>query len=433
MRAAALARAITRNVASSHTASWPNCGSIETRGRTISEPFPVGTKVQGFQVDAQDAQKLVILTLHRPPRGKLPVIRYPRRFMFRIAFGLLLSAFAFTSLDAQAPDLDQKSSELDGSVRIGPGVTPPHVLRKVDPKYSAEGRVNHIQGTVILELAITEKGRPVGIRVLSPLGFGLDEIAQAAVEKWEFSPGMKDGKPVKILVTIEVNFRFLNAGFDEKTERQRTSFNLALQACQRSGTDAMQLEKAVKSMQDLSRLEFPPAMNLVGHWKLAGDYVPEDPSDGLALIQKAAAKNYGPALYEVAIRHIEGRDLPLNATQGLEMMRHASVVGSQSAQAYLGDLYEKGSGVPRELDRARRYFRLCAAQGVAGCQYRIGRLLLESPDRPERDYVQGVAWLQLAGERGNTEAREIASREGASLTRAQITWIATLKAQLVHK
>src|ERR1017187_2939879 len=43
-RAAALARAMARNVASSQTASRPNCGSMETRGRTRSPPFPLQTR-----------------------------------------------------------------------------------------------------------------------------------------------------------------------------------------------------------------------------------------------------------------------------------------------------------------------------------------------------------------------------------------------------
>ena len=45
------------------------------------------------------------------------------------------------------------------------------------------------------------------------------------------------------------------------------------------------------------------------------------------------------------------------------------------------------------------------------CQYRLGRLLLDAPDRPERDYVQAVALLQLAGEQGLQDAKNIASRE----------------------
>jgi TonB family protein len=38
---------------------------------------------------------------------------------------------------------------------------------------------------------------------------GLDEKAVEAVEKWKFKPGFKDGKPVAVAATVEVNFRLL--------------------------------------------------------------------------------------------------------------------------------------------------------------------------------------------------------------------------------
>jgi TonB family protein len=340
---------------------------------------------------------------------------------------LLLCLLASDRLAAQAPN------GLDGAVRVGSGVTPPRLRHKVDPEYSPEARADHIQGTVVLQLAVSEEGRATGINVMSPLGFGLDEQALAAVEKWEFSPGMKDGKPVKVLATVEVNFRFPDIWFDEKAERRRTSFNVAIQTIEHQGASAKAVDRSVKSIQDLSQQRFPAAMYMLGLWETTGKHVTKDSADGLALIQKAAAKNYGPALYEIAVRQIEGRDLPMNVERGLEMMRHASTLGSPQAQFYLGNRYETGDGVPRELDRARRHFRLCAAQEVALCQYRLGNLLLNTPDRPERDYVQAVAWYQLAGEHGLQAAKEIASRETAKLTSAQMTWVTTLKAQLIRK
>jgi TonB family protein len=347
--------------------------------------------------------------------------------MLGIGILSLVSLLAGRCLNAQ------ESSGLDGAIRVGSGITPPRLLHKVEPEYSPGARADHVQGTVVLELAVDEQGRPTGITVISPLGFGLDERAQSAVETWRFAPGVKDGKPVKILATVEVNFRFPEIWFDEKAEHQRTSFNVALQTIKRSDSNPKALDRAVKSIQDLSRQKFPPAMYLMGIWETAGEHVTQDTADGLELIQKAAARNYGPAMYETAIRQIEGRDLLKDGENGLKTMREASVLGSTQAQFYLGNRSEKGDGVPREPDRARRYFRLCAARGVAQCQFRLASLLFNAPNRPERDYIQAVAWFQLAGDQGITEAKEIALMELAKFTPAQTNWLTTLKAQLVQK
>lgn len=286
---------------------------------------------------------------------------------------------------------------------------------------------------MVLQIVVNEKGRAADISVLSPLGFGLDEQAQVAVEKWEFAPGMKGSIPVKILAIVEVNFRFVGRWFDEKAERRRTAFNVAWQTATRTNAGPAAVDRAVKSMLDLCRQKFVPAMYVVGLWKIDGEHVAKNATEGLDWIQKAADKNYGPALYEVALRHIDGRDLPVDPDKGLQEMRAAATLGSPQAQFYLGNRHETGDGLPREPDRARRYFRLCAAQGVALCQYRLGRLLYTAPDRPERDYLQAVALFQLAAEQGLAEAKEIASAEARKLTAEQRKWVTTLRGQIVRK
>jgi TonB family protein len=47
------------------------------------------------------------------------------------------------------------------------------------------------------------------MRVVRSLEPSLDEKALAAVGRWKFRPGTKDGMPVPVLATIEVNFRLL--------------------------------------------------------------------------------------------------------------------------------------------------------------------------------------------------------------------------------
>jgi len=96
-----------------------------------------------------------------------------------------------------------------GAYRIGGGVSPPSILYKVEPEYSEEARKAKFQGTVLLFVIVDENGKPRDIKIIRPLGLGLDQKAVEAVEKWKFSPGKKDGKPVPVQAQIEVNFRLL--------------------------------------------------------------------------------------------------------------------------------------------------------------------------------------------------------------------------------
>lgn len=96
-----------------------------------------------------------------------------------------------------------------GAYRPGGGVSLPVPEYKPEPEYSEEARKAKHQGTVMLQIVVDEKGVPRDIRVVRKLGLGLDEKAIEAVSKWRFKPGMKDGKPVAVIATIEVSFRLL--------------------------------------------------------------------------------------------------------------------------------------------------------------------------------------------------------------------------------
>jgi periplasmic protein TonB len=96
-----------------------------------------------------------------------------------------------------------------GVYRPGAGVSNPVPISRPEPQYSEEARKAKWGGTVLLSLVVDETGHTTDIKVLKPLGLGLDEKAIEAVSKWLFKPGMKDGKPVKVLAQIEVTFRLL--------------------------------------------------------------------------------------------------------------------------------------------------------------------------------------------------------------------------------
>jgi TonB family protein len=96
-----------------------------------------------------------------------------------------------------------------GVYRVGGGVTAPVLLYKKEPEYSEEARKAKYQGTVLLYIEVDSSGKATNIRVQHSLGLGLDEKAIEAVRQWKFKPGYKDGKPVTVAATIEVNFRLL--------------------------------------------------------------------------------------------------------------------------------------------------------------------------------------------------------------------------------
>ncbi len=119
-----------------------------------------------------------------------------------------LEARAQEIRQARLAELTQGSTS-PGVFRVGNGVTAPAIMFKKDPAYSEEARAVKYQGTVVLFVEVGTDGLAHNIQVKRSLGLGLDEQAVLAVGEWKFKPGTKDGQPVTVAATIEVNFRLM--------------------------------------------------------------------------------------------------------------------------------------------------------------------------------------------------------------------------------
>jgi protein TonB len=105
------------------------------------------------------------------------------------------------------------------------GLPPPTCSHCPDPKYTAEARSAKYEGNIVLEAVITTEGKAayvrairvttlnkqiVGTRTLDRAWVSLEETAIDAVKQWRFKPAQNtDGKPVAVLVPIEISFRFI--------------------------------------------------------------------------------------------------------------------------------------------------------------------------------------------------------------------------------
>ncbi len=104
-----------------------------------------------------------------------------------------------------APD---KAAGITGVVyNVGGNVSAPVPTYKPQPPYSEEARRDKLEGTVLLGVVVDAQGNVSDVRVLKPLGKGLDEKAIGTVRTWKFRPGMRDGVPVPVRVAIEVAFK----------------------------------------------------------------------------------------------------------------------------------------------------------------------------------------------------------------------------------
>jgi len=94
-----------------------------------------------------------------------------------------------------------------GVMHIGGGISSPVVIHEVDPEFSEEARKAKFAGNVEVYLWVDEAGNPSHVRVVRGVGMGLDERAEEAVRQYKFKPAMRDGKPVKVDLYIDVNFQ----------------------------------------------------------------------------------------------------------------------------------------------------------------------------------------------------------------------------------
>lgn len=94
-----------------------------------------------------------------------------------------------------------------GAFQIGGDVSAPQLVYQVDPEFSEEARKAKFQGEVLVHLIVDATGRPTQVRVIRPVGMGLDEKAREAVAQYKFKPARKGGQPVPVELNVAVNFQ----------------------------------------------------------------------------------------------------------------------------------------------------------------------------------------------------------------------------------
>ena len=87
--------------------------------------------------------------------------------------------------------------------RVGGEVAAPKLVRLSKPMYG-EWVVLRRGGVVGLELDVKPDGSVGTVALVTSAGAELDRVATEAAKRFEFTPGMKDGKAVMVRLAVEV-------------------------------------------------------------------------------------------------------------------------------------------------------------------------------------------------------------------------------------
>ena len=91
-------------------------------------------------------------------------------------------------------------------IRLHSGIRAPQRVVYLTPVYPAAARLARVEGMVIIEATIDERGNVARAQLLRSIPL-LDDAALTAVRQWKFTPTLLNGIAVPIVMTVTVNFK----------------------------------------------------------------------------------------------------------------------------------------------------------------------------------------------------------------------------------
>lgn len=120
----------------------------------------------------------------------------------------------------------------------------------------------------------------------------------------------------------------------------------------------------------------------------------------LSLFESIADVHDG-AMTNLAIMNFKGIGTQVDIPKGINYFKDAELAGNPTAAFYLGQIYEGGAGVERDIEKAAYYFEKNAVTDDPNGQYRLAMLLLQN--EPKR----AMHWLITAAHNNFPAAQEL--------------------------
>jgi TonB family protein len=103
-------------------------------------------------------------------------------------------------------EVDRTADEADPLI-LGREITPPELIKRAEPDYPESAKAEGVQGRVILQLVVEKSGAVSNVKILKSNDERLAAAATEAVRQWGYKPALRNGEPVRVYVTVTVNFK----------------------------------------------------------------------------------------------------------------------------------------------------------------------------------------------------------------------------------
>jgi hypothetical protein len=142
----------------------------------------------------------------------------------------------------------------------------------------------------------------------------------------------------------------------------------------------------------------------IGHMYFHGEGVPQDYTEALLWLHKAADQGDAKAQYGIGYMYHNGKGVPQSDAEALIWYRKAADQGDAKAQNNLGSMYFHGQTVPQDYAEALRWYRKAADQRDAMAQYNIGYMYSHGQGVPQ-DRTEALRWYRKAAAQGDEYAK----------------------------
>lgn len=148
----------------------------------------------------------------------------------------------------------------------------------------------------------------------------------------------------------------------------KQTFDLGLKAY-----DAGDYPKAYETWTSIEDVDLAALRNVAVMLR-TGKGVAKNPQKALELMERAAEAGLPTAQADLADMFIKGEAGPPDPKAAAPWLERAVLAGHPKAAFELGKLYEAGTGVEKNIEAARRLYRIAAAAGVADAAQRLAAL-----------------------------------------------------------